>query len=63
VANGFARIYLRSARAKLERDDLRGAWIDVQLGLGIERAEPLEALLAEIERHPRAAHDMLRGQR
>jgi DnaJ-class molecular chaperone len=63
VANGFARIYLRSARAKLERDDLRGAWIDVQLGLGIERAEPLEALLAEIERHPRAAHEMLRGQR
>ncbi len=62
VANGFARIYLRAARAKLERDDVRGAWIDVQLGLGIERAEPLEALLGEIERHPRAMLE-LRGRR
>lgn len=62
VANGFARIYLRSARAKLQREDLRGAWIDVQLGLGLERAEPLEALLAEIERHPKAARELLRGR-
>lgn len=61
VANTFARIYLRSARAKLERDDVRGAWIDVQLGLGLERAEPLEALLAEIDRHPRANVE-LRGR-
>jgi DnaJ-class molecular chaperone len=60
VANTFARIYLRAARAKLDRDDVRGAWIDVQLGLGIERAEPLETLLAEIQRHPRIALE-LRG--
>lgn len=52
VANAFARIYLRSARAKLERGDVRGAWIDVELGLGLEQAPPLIALLEEIRRRP-----------
>ena len=54
VASAFARIYLRSARAKLAREDLRGAWIDVELGLGLEQAPPLLALLDEIRRHPRS---------
>jgi len=55
VASAFARIYLRSARAKLAREDLRGALIDVELGLGLEQAPPLVALLEEIRNHPRAA--------
>jgi DnaJ-class molecular chaperone len=55
VASAFARIYLRSARAKLAREDLRGALIDVELGLGLEQAPPLVALLEEIRAHPRAA--------
>jgi DnaJ-class molecular chaperone len=55
VASAFARIYLRSARATLAREDLRGALIDVELGLGLEQAPPLVALLEEIRRHPRAA--------
>jgi curved DNA-binding protein CbpA len=55
VASPFARIYLRSARAKLAREDLRGALIDVELGLGLEQAPPLVALLEEIRKHPRAA--------
>jgi len=58
VANGFARIYLRSARRKLERDDVVGAWIDVQLGLVLETAPPLLAVLDEIRRHPRAAAEI-----
>lgn len=55
VSSALARIYLRSARAKLARDDLRGAWIDVELGLGLEQAPPLLALLEQIREHPRAA--------
>lgn len=58
VANTFARIYLRSARKKLERKDLRGAWIDVQLGLVLETAPPLVAVLEEIRRDPDAAAEI-----
>jgi len=58
VANTFARIYLRSARQKLERKDLRGAWIDVQLGLVLETAPPLVAVLEEIRRDPEAASEI-----
>jgi curved DNA-binding protein CbpA len=58
VANTFARIYLRSARKKLERNDIRGAWIDVQLGLVLETAPPLVAVLEEIRRHPEAATEI-----
>ncbi len=58
VANTFARIYLRSARTKLERKDLRGAWIDVQLGLVLEVAPPLVAVLEEIRRDPDAATEI-----
>ena len=54
VSNTFARIYLRAARGKLARGDLRGAWIDVKLGLGLEQAPPLLALLDEIRSHPGA---------
>lgn len=54
VANTFARIYLRAARTKLARGDVRGAWIDVRLGLGLEQAPPLLAVLDEIRQHPQA---------
>lgn len=49
VTNPFARIYLRSGRDKLERGDLDGAWIDVQLGLTLEQAEPLHKLRTRLE--------------
>lgn len=55
VANPFARIYLRSARAKLERGDLEAAWTDVRLGLSLEDALPLRGLLRAIRTHPKAA--------
>lgn len=58
VSNNFARIYLRSARAKLARGDLRGAWIDVQLGLGLEHAPPLVGVLEEIRANPRARDEI-----
>jgi curved DNA-binding protein CbpA len=54
LANQFARIYLRSAQAKLERREVRAAWIDVQLGLSLEDAPPLRDLLHRIEQDPRA---------
>ena len=54
LANQFARIYLRSAQAKLERRELRAAWIDVQLGLSLEDAPPLRELLHRIEQDPGA---------
>jgi DnaJ-class molecular chaperone len=54
VANLFARIYMRSARAKLERGDIEAAWIDVQLGLSLEEALPLRGLLRAIRSHPKA---------
>lgn len=49
VTNSFARIYLRSGRKKLERGDLDGAWIDVQLGLSLEQSEPLLQLRTRLE--------------
>jgi hypothetical protein len=54
VHNPFARIYLRSARRKLEQGEVRGAWVDVRLGLTLEQATPLRKLLTEIEAHPGA---------
>ena len=50
VSNAFARIYLRSARAKMQRSDLNGAWIDIELGLSIEEAQPLRDLHVQIVR-------------
>lgn len=47
-SNPIARIYLRSAQAKLERGELRAAWVDVELGLSLEPAPPLLALRQEI---------------
>jgi curved DNA-binding protein CbpA len=58
VSNTFARIYLRSAKKKLERQDVRGAWIDVQLGLMLEIAPPLVAVLEEIRRRPNLAQEI-----
>jgi curved DNA-binding protein CbpA len=54
LANQFARIYLRSAQAKLERGELGAGWIDVQLGLSLEDAPPLRELLHRIEEDPLA---------
>jgi hypothetical protein len=54
LANQFARIYLRSAQAKIERGELRAAWIDVQLGLSLEDAGVLRKLLETIQTHPDA---------
>lgn len=50
VSNAFARIYLRSAKAKLEKGDLDGAWVDVELGLSLEEAAPLRDLHVKIVR-------------
>jgi len=50
VSNTFARIYLRAARNKLERGDVVGAWIDVELGLSIEEASPLRDLHVHVIR-------------
>lgn len=44
VSNAFARIYLRSGRAKYDRGDLNGAWIDCELGLSLEETPPLRNL-------------------
>jgi curved DNA-binding protein CbpA len=54
VSNPFARIYLRSAKAKHERGELTAAWIDCQLGLSLEDALPLRGLLRAIRSDPRA---------
>lgn len=54
LANQFARIYLRSAQAKLERGELGEAWVDVQLGLTLEEAAPFYDLLARIGEDPAA---------
>ena len=54
LANQFARIYLRSAQAKIERGELKAAWIDVQLGLSLEEAPVLRELLEQIQKHPDA---------
>ncbi len=50
VSSGFARIYLRSARAKFERGDFRGAGIDAELGLSLDEAMPLRELRDQIIR-------------
>ena len=50
VSNPFARIYMRAARAKLHAGQLNGAWIDCELGLSLEEAEPLRDLHVEIVR-------------
>ena len=53
--NSFARIYLRAANEKLDRGDLTGAWIDVELGLTLEESEPLRKLHSEIVRRAATA--------
>lgn len=63
VHNTFARIYLRSARRKLEQGQLRGAWVDARLGLSLEQADPLRRLLAEIESRPGAPRSSNHGGR
>lgn len=50
IANPLARLYLRTARAKLARGDRSGAWIDAQLAYSLEPAPPLQALLNEVEK-------------
>ncbi len=50
IANPIARLYLRTARAKLARGDRKGAWIDAQLACSLELAPPLRALLHEVEK-------------
>ena len=50
VSNPFARIYMRAARAKLDAGQLNGAWIDCELGLSLEEAQPLQDLHVEIVR-------------
>ena len=50
VSNPFARVYMRSARAKLNAGELNAAFIDVELGLSLEEAEPLRDLHTEIVR-------------
>ena len=50
LASPFARVYLRSARARLERDELQAAWIDVELGLSLEEAPPLLELQQQVLR-------------
>jgi hypothetical protein len=52
--NAFARLYLRSGRAKLERGDVTGAWIDCRLGLSLEDAPPLRQLHDDILSRPEA---------
>ena len=49
VKHPFARIYLRSARAKLDRGDVEGARIDAELGLSLEPGSPLRILRERIE--------------
>jgi curved DNA-binding protein CbpA len=55
VSNPFARVYLRSAHAKLVRSDLRGALIDVELGLSLGDSEALQDLRKQILQRPGAA--------
>ncbi|TPV92568.1 MAG: J domain-containing protein [Myxococcales bacterium FL481] len=46
--NPFARVYLQSARAKLEHGAVNEAWIDIELALSLEEAAPLRKLHSEI---------------
>ncbi len=50
VSNTLGRLYLRSGRTKFDAGDLVGAWIDVELGLSLEEAEPLRTLHVQIVR-------------
>ncbi len=50
LSNPFARIYLRAAEDKLRRGDLRGAGVDVSLGLSLEDGQPLRTLRDQILR-------------
>ncbi len=50
VQNGLARVYVRSARAKLSRGDLAGARIDVALALSLDDGPTVVALRDEILR-------------
>ena len=62
VSNSFARIYLLSARAKLERGDLQGAGIDAELGLSLDDAAPLKNIRDEVIRRM-ARPDVTSGDR
>ena len=44
LGNQFARLYLRSAKVKMEAGDHHGAWIDIELGLSLDDAQPLKDL-------------------
>jgi curved DNA-binding protein CbpA len=44
ISNPFARMYLRSARAKFDRGELNASLIDTELGLSLEEAGPLREL-------------------
>jgi len=61
VTNAFARIYLRSGRAKLERGELNAALIDLELGLSLEDAEPLHTLKDEVIRRAARLEDPATG--
>jgi DnaJ-class molecular chaperone len=50
LSNAFARIYLRSARVRLGRGEVEAAWIDVELGLSLEEAQPLLELRQQVLR-------------
>jgi curved DNA-binding protein CbpA len=50
IAQPLARMYFRSARDKLARDALHEAAIDVELGLSLEPASPLQRLREQIGR-------------
>ncbi len=50
LSNPFARIFLRAAEDKLRQGDLKGAGIDVSLGLSLEDAQPLRTLRDQILR-------------
>jgi DnaJ-class molecular chaperone len=61
VTNAFARIYLRSGRAKLERGELNAALIDLELGLSLEDVEPLRNLRDEVVRRAASLEDPATG--
>lgn len=61
VTNPFARVYIRSAREKLEARRLESAWVDAKLGLSLEDARAFRLLIEQIESDPEGA--TLRGPR
>ncbi len=50
VSNPLARVYLSSAKFKLEKGDVNGAWIDAELGLSLEESPPLRELHVQVIR-------------